>query len=788
MRSCFFPVIFGFVFFSQSNLLAQTPIRPDTSLSTQVTTTDRLNFTIDGGGRSGRNLFHSFESFSIPTGGSAHFNNAIDVQNIFSRITGSSPSQIDGILRANGNANVFLLNPHGLWFGRNAQLAIGGSFLGTTASSLQFSDGVNFSAVSPTALLSLSVPVGLQMGQNAGSITLTGNGHTLQANNALLSPITTTLPNFGLAVPPGETLGFVANGIALDGGVMTAPSGRLELGSVQDGSLQITMFPQGFNLNYGDAHRFNDIHLSHRSLLNINLLTPGSVQLQGKHITFQDGSLIWSQNRSDRILGNIQINASGQLQFIGVSPDFQIASGIVSEAVAQGVSSPIDLTAAQVRLEAGATLISRNFLQSSGSGNITLQANDLWVTNYVTQQPDLYARIGTVTLGQGRAGDVFVNTNNIQVLNGGYIGSTSIGAGRSGDVSIQAKQIDINGFTPNLSPSIIAASTVGFKGDAGNLTIQTERLNLANQGLVTTSSIGIGSAGNIIVNATESINIESGFQPGLFNSSIASTVSYPNGNYQRFFQLPAFAQGKSGNVTITTPRLRMTAGAGLGSSNTAIGNGGKVQITANEVDLNQSRINAAALNGDGGNLKIQANILKLRNATFISATAGNTGNGGNIEITAPVILGLENSDILANASQGRGGNIRITTEGIIGLKFRPKLTPDNDITASSEFGVNGTVAIQNFGVEPDTGLLELSTNVIDPTQNIITHCDAGESNYFIISGRGGMAFALSGTTTNLQIWHDLRSPSPTPPIAPSRQSASILQAPHALKQPTPHCG
>lgn len=160
------------------NYAVAQQIVPDATLGTaesSVVTPNTGGFpgdVISGGATRGANLFHSFEQFSVLSGRAAFFNNAANIQNIISRVTGSSVSNIDGLLGANGTDNVFLLNPNGIVFGPNATLNIGGSFLASTASSLNFADGTQFSATAPQAapLLTVSVPIGLQFGGTAGSI------------------------------------------------------------------------------------------------------------------------------------------------------------------------------------------------------------------------------------------------------------------------------------------------------------------------------------------------------------------------------------------------------------------------------------------------------------------------------------------------------------------------------------------------------------------------------------------------------------------------------------------
>ena len=153
------------------NAQAQTPIEEDGTTSTTVTNTT-TGVQIDNGDRSGGNLFHSFQEFSVPTGQEAFFNNASDIANIFSRVTGSNISEIDGSIRANGTANLFLINPNGIIFGENASLNIGGSFFATTADSILFEGDVEFSASDrSTPLLTSSIPIGANFRNEPGTIT-----------------------------------------------------------------------------------------------------------------------------------------------------------------------------------------------------------------------------------------------------------------------------------------------------------------------------------------------------------------------------------------------------------------------------------------------------------------------------------------------------------------------------------------------------------------------------------------------------------------------------------------
>ncbi len=115
----------------------QAQVTSDSTVNTQVNQNGNVA-EITGGETRGGNLFHSFQDFSVPVNNEAFFNNAESIANIFSRVTGGNISNIDGLIRANGSASLFLINPAGIVFGEGARLDLGGSFYGSTADSILF--------------------------------------------------------------------------------------------------------------------------------------------------------------------------------------------------------------------------------------------------------------------------------------------------------------------------------------------------------------------------------------------------------------------------------------------------------------------------------------------------------------------------------------------------------------------------------------------------------------------------------------------------------------------------
>ncbi|WP_072143613.1 filamentous hemagglutinin N-terminal domain-containing protein, partial [Pseudanabaena sp. 'Roaring Creek'] len=688
-----------------TNISAQS-VKADGTLSTTVTSPDNLNFTITNGNQpnNGANLFHSFSQFSVPTGGSATFNlvNTPNITTIFSRVTGGIVSNIDGLIQTINNNNpvsLFLINPNGIIFGANARLNIGGSFVGTTANSVKFIDGTEFSAVNPksSSLLTVNAPIGLDFGQNSKGITVQNTGHRLAGG--IFAPVDRSQNPIGLQVGAGNTLALIGNEVNFSGGIVSVNGGgHIEVGSVSNGLVKLNPTVTGWVGDYTSVQQFNDIHLAQASLLDASG-NNGSIQIQGRNISLTEGSAALMQNFGLQMAGGITVKATETLTLAKNTADGKLPSLIDIDNLGSSQTGTLAISAAQLLLSDGGTINTQTY-GLGPSGNIVVNvAGSILMDGYVAANPVLLSSITTTTVSSTTAGDITVSTGNLRILNGASIASLTLGSGQSGKVQVNAQDlIEIAGVNPiTFSPTALITATLG-NGNVNSIFVNTSRLVVRDGGLVGSNTPSIGSSGNVIINALESVVVQGKSLSSINPARITSTAEIPDPATQAAFGLPPIPTGDAGSLTINTPSLRITDGAFVSVKNDGSGKAGDLQINANSIFLdNQGSILASTASGNGGdvNLNLQSYLL-LRHNSLISATAAGNGNGGNLTINAPVIVGTENSDIIANAVRGSGGNINITTQGLFGLKFRPQLTPESDITASSQFGLSGTVNISNL--------------------------------------------------------------------------------------------
>ena len=312
----------------------------------------------------------------------------------------------------------------------------------------------------------------------------------------------------------------------------------------------------------------------------------------------------------------------------------------------------------------------------------------------------------TITGSNGNAGNLKIETGRLLIKDKAAIATTTFGSGNAGNISIQAKD-----SLSVANGSILSGVAGEASGNSGTIELTTRSLSVTGGGTVQTQTLGEGKAGSIHVNGTDAVSL-SGAGSGLRSGSGGSNNLLGTTSLNMI--------GQSGDITITTGNLSIASGAVL---------------------------DAQSNSRNGGNINLQVrDLLLLRHNSLISASAGTAnagGDGGNITISAPFIIAVpkENSDIRANAYKGKGGNIQITTQGLFGIQFRPHDTPLSDITASSQFGVNGAVTINTPGIDPSRGLASLPINLVDASRRIVQNCGAGaasQRNSFVITGRGGL--------------------------------------------------
>jgi filamentous hemagglutinin family protein len=711
------------IIFTGNCVLAQ--ITPDATLpnNSQVRLQDNIRF-IEGGTQAGGNLFHSFKEFSVPTNSTAHFNNATDVQNILTRVTGGSQSNIDGLIRANGITNLFLINPSGIIFGQNARLDIGGSFLGSTANSFKFGDGFEFSAKNPQAppLLTINITPGLQYS----------------------NPQQGTISNAGNLVAK-QDLTLVANKLDLQGQLQAGRDLKLQATDtvrVRDSIINPFLAQAGSNLTIMGNQGIDILALNHPT--------------QTPFISGENLSLI-----SDSTI-------SGDARFMSGGSFF---IGSVSGGLANFVSKydPIISSNSNVNIAANYTGAS---LLVEAKGNIRLQGN-INIT-----RPDntrgLPAGIDSETLGKSTALIVRSGQNTLVYggINSGNLPSFSTitapeGISIGGNVTLQP----FNGAGGIVSLTT-ASGDISIRGirtnggainidSAGEITTNRQILNANNKdnnagaisltalGNITTGSIlsqafDGGNGGNITIKTNGDITFIPGtfiFSDGLLGGNIIL-------NSNAAISITGTATIEQFKKSGVTERAELSNIRSRSSTNTDLktNNPGTITITADSIFIKNSRIhNETVGNADTKPISLNARRLLMENSLISSETFGQ-GNVAPVKVNIESDMILKNSNIEGyNWSNGNVGSITINSQNIelensgIGSRDQNASNGVGAVTVTTESILLSQSSIFSAGNKAGNAGVQINAT----TKSVVMN-DAGINT----DGRGGKGSPLSITAAD----------------------------------------
>lgn len=681
----------------------------------------------------GNNLFHSFGRFNLNSNEAAIFQSDANIINILSRVTGGTRSEIDGLIRTeSGNVNFFLINPSGIIFGKNARLDVGGSFVASTANAIGFGNQGFFSATDnqpPSPLLTIN-PDALFFNQiQPEKIEIRSS---LPAGvNILGEPIS------GLRVRDGRSLLVVGGDITLTQGGLTAIDGRIELAAIADsGTLGLNVNGDNLNLQVPGNITKANILFTDGAFLDGSGARGGDIRVWGKQVHLIGGSQIVTNTLGSGTGGSLDVTATELLRVAGRSASARFGSGLFAQTRGTGKGGDLTITTRQLQVQGGALISAGGFSEGNG-GNLTVDASQS------VQVAGDRSGLFTQADGAGNAGNLTIRTRQLSVENGARISAGVSRGGRGGNLTIDAlESVQVVGVSENNRLSNISALTQG-KGQAGDLTINTQQLFVKDGAQIRVSTFGAGNGGSLTINA-ESVQLigttaDGEFGSGLFAQSTstgnagkltvnAAALRVQNG--ARGVSVSTFGQGAGGNLTVNARESIQLIGApgnsqfdsGLFAQTSGTGKAGNLIINTQQLQIqDRAKISAATLrSGEGGSITVTANTLNATNGgQLVTTTAGSKDAGSIIlKLQDNLLLSGKQTGLFANTepgSTGNGGSIFIDPR-ILTIQDGAKIAVD-----SQGEGTGGNIKLAAGLLTLDRGIISadtLSNNGGDITLNL----------------------------------------------------------------------
>ncbi|HIE01883.1 MAG TPA: hypothetical protein EYP59_16630 [Thiotrichaceae bacterium] len=149
------------------------------------------------------------------------------------------------------------------------------------------------------------------------------------------------------------------------------------------------------------------------------------------------------------------------------------------------------------------------------------------------------------------------------------------------------------------------------------------------------------------------------------------------------------------------------------STESNAGNAGDISIQANTINLKDSgEINTTAENATGGNITVTTpNLLHIENGGIYTDVKSNEGDGGNITVETPLFAVLDGAQIITKAKGGDGGDITVASQ-----HFLYAADANTILDASSELGIDGKIVIKTPDNDVVAGFLALQTDFLDSSK------------------------------------------------------------------------
>jgi filamentous hemagglutinin family protein len=450
------------------------------------------------------------------------------------------------------------------------------------------------------------------------------------------------------------------------------------------------------------------------------LFVGGDVIIDGGGLNTAGGSIKLASVASPGTVGLNQTVDNISLSYDNVTfGNISLINGASINVSGEG-GGAIQITAKNVYLNNGFQIISNTFGSSNG-GTISINATDL------VELIGTFGILSTLTSGSGNAGNIEITTGKLVLKDGAQIISGSTGSGTGGDINIDAFSVELAGF------AVLPPPSPDFP------------FSLQRSGLVTDAG-STGAGGDIIITTSDLI-VKDGAS---ISTASSGKFDFMNG---MFVYIPA--TGQAGDISVRANRMTLSNGLISAETGGELNSGANISLTISD-------------------------ILRLENDSLITATANGEANGGNITINTGILLGLGNSDIVANSLNATGGTVNISAKGIFGFtpltreqlqrllgttdptRLDPSQLPTSDITAISQSNpsLNGQVNLNTTAPDPNEGLVELPTNVIDPRDLVAQNaCRRGAESEFTSSGRGGLPSNPNQDLSNASAQVDLVEPT-----------------------------